>query len=145
MEMPERTRKEKIIKTREANDDILKAGGAVELADGRLEITNDQLEEAHSLREEKQARYHERETIYGHEGKFDMILSWDSVHNEYVIYFPDIKIGNEQKDPAVPDQVISVGKDVKKAKSIYNNLFMDAAKLGLNPYETYKRLEQSPR
>ncbi|HTE48659.1 MAG TPA: hypothetical protein VK675_02005 [Candidatus Paceibacterota bacterium] len=83
-----------------------------------------------SSEKEPDKSYRERKTV----GNTQISVAWDSDYDDYNIFFPQIKTGDEATKNGVYDQVIRIGESPKLAKQVFDY----AAKLAETEHDLYK-------
>ena len=77
-------------------------------------------------------------------GGTDFSVSWDDGYDDYTIYFPEIKIGDEARDRGVDDQVIRISQIPEVAKKVFDFATKISAQEE-DVYEVYKQVEEYAR
>jgi|GEM_PF-6976488 len=85
---------------------------------------------------EEDKQYREQTEVNG----VKIEVRWDDTNNDYLIYFPQIDIGDENRERGIYDQVIRMGQDQKSVKEVFEFAKEVAERFG-DVYEVYPRVE----
>jgi hypothetical protein len=77
-----------------------------------------------------------RETVNG----VEIVVEWDNGYDDYVIYFPQIEIGEAASEKGVHDQVLRITRKPDVAKLVFDYA-RQLAKKEPDVYKIYKRVE----
>jgi len=81
--------------------------------------------------------YHESTTVNG----VEISIGWDNGYNDYTIYLPQIRLGEEASEKGVYDQIIRLTRHPKIAKQVFDYA-VARAQLTSDLHEIYKKVEE---
>lgn len=96
------------------------------------------LEEAALLNTEEQFRA--KETING----TTIMCHFDGEYNDYVLYFPQINLGEEANEQGVSDQLFRISEDSSVAKQVYE-FAKKLAETDKDIYSIFKKTKEFAR
>ncbi|MBI4249989.1 hypothetical protein HY622_00145 [Candidatus Uhrbacteria bacterium] len=85
---------------------------------------------------EEDKQYHDRAVVNG----VEIEVRWDDTNNDYLIHFPQIDIGDENRQRGIYDNVIRMNQDPNSAKEVFE-FAKEVAERFSDVYEVYPRAE----
>lgn len=82
-------------------------------------------------------KYQESKTVNG----VEMKIAWDEQYDNYSIYFPQIKIGEEAANNGIYDQVVVLSNNADAAKQAFA-LAAQLAESNASLYEIYQKVDE---
>jgi len=90
--------------------------------------------------ESQEEKYREETEVNG----INIIASYDTGYQDYVLYFPQIPVGEESSEKGVHDQLFRIDNNPENAKKVFDYAVKEA-KNESDIYELYKKAEKFAR